>query len=195
MEQADPQQLFTHVRIVMGMVIGLGITRLLAGVAVFIQHPHRHRVSAIHMMWVASILLELILFWWWEFQLSRMPLWNFGVFLFLVGYAVVLFMLSTLLFPDSISEYSGYEDFFIKRRRWFFGLLAATFFFDIADTIIKGQEHWSRLSGDYLLQVPIGLLLCLVGCLSTRRTVQLAIVLLHIAYQLYWTVRVFYTMP
>ena len=28
MEQADPQQLFTHVRIVMGMVIGLGITRL-----------------------------------------------------------------------------------------------------------------------------------------------------------------------
>ena len=32
-------ELFPHIRIVMGMVIGLGITRLLMGFAGIVQHP------------------------------------------------------------------------------------------------------------------------------------------------------------
>ncbi|MGX5733618.1 hypothetical protein [Bosea thiooxidans] len=190
MENLPAHELFTHVRIVMGMVIGLGITRTLAGVAGFIQHPGRQRVSLLHMLWVGSVLLELVLFWWWEFGLSHLAAWSFGTFLFVIGYAVVLYLLAALLFPDSISEYAGYEDFFIKRRRWFFGLLATTFLLDVVDTLMKGREHWSQLSGDYLIQVPIGLVLCLVGSLSAQRSVQLALVGLHIAYQIYWTGRI-----
>lgn len=190
MENLPAHELFTHVRIVMGMVIGLGITRTLAGVAGFIQHPGRQRVSLLHMLWVGSVLLELVLFWWWEFGLSHLAIWSFGTFLFVIGYAVVLYLLAALLFPDSISEYAGYEDFFIKRRRWFFGLLATTFLLDVVDTLIKGREHWSQLSGDYLIQVPIGLMLCLVGSFFAQRSVQLALVGLHIAYQIYWIGRI-----
>jgi hypothetical protein len=74
-------EFFPHVRIVMGMVIGLGITRLLMGLAVLIQHPqHRPKLSAVHLLWVGSILLEMILFWWWEFELYRLEDWSFGVF-------------------------------------------------------------------------------------------------------------------
>ncbi len=193
MDIATPQELFSHGRIVMGMVIGLGITSTLAGVAGFVQHPGRNRVSLLHMLWVGSILLELVLFWWWEFGLSRIAHWNFGVFLFLIGYAVVLYLLAALLFPDNISEYAGYEDFFIKRRRWFFGLLAATFALDIVDTLIKGLDHWSQLSGDYLIQVPVGLVFCLVGSVWAQRRLQIAIALVHIAYQLYWMLRVLAT--
>jgi hypothetical protein len=194
METVSPHELFTHVRIVMGMVIGLGITRMLAGIAGFIQHPGRHRVSLLHMLWVGSILLELVLFWWWEFGLSRIPVWSFGVYLFLIGYAVVLYLISALLFPDNIAEYAGYEDFFIRRRRWFFGLMAAAFVLDIVDTLIKGREHWSQLSGDYLVQVPIGLALCLVAYVSARRPVHIALASAHILYQSYWIGRVVYTM-
>ncbi|MGO4170971.1 hypothetical protein [Bosea sp. TAF32] len=194
METISPHELFPHVRIVMGMVIGLGITRMLTGIASFIQHPDRYRLSLLHLLWVGSILLELVLFWWWEFGLSRIPAWSFGIYLFLIGYAVVLYLLAALLFPDNISEYAGYEDFFIKRRRWFFGLLATAFLLDIVDTLIKGTERWSQLSGDYLVQVPIGLLLCLVAFISARRSVHLALASVHIAYQLYWLGRVVYTM-
>src|SRR6478752_2754239 len=175
MDTVAPHELFPHVRIVMGMIIGLGITRMLTGIAGFIQHPDRYRVSLLHMLWVGSILLELVLFWWWEFGLSRIPQWSFGIYLFLIGYAVVLYLIAALLFPDNISEYAGYEDFFIRRRRWFFGLLAAAFVLDIVDTMIKGAERWSQLSGDYLVQVPIGLMLCLIGCVSARRSVQIAL--------------------
>ena len=194
METVSPHEIFTHVRIVMGMVIGLGITRMLAGIAGFIQHPGRYRVSLLHMLWVGSILLELVLFWWWEFGLSRIPVWSFGAYLFLIGYAVVLYLISALLFPDNIAEYAGYEDFFIRRRHWFFGLLAATFVLDVVDTLIKGNEHWSQLSGDYLVQVPIGLALWLVAYVSARRWVHIALASVHILYQSYWVVRVVYTM-
>lgn len=194
METAAPHELFPHVRIVMGMIIGLGITRMLTGIAGFIQHPDRYRVSTLHMLWVGSILLELVLFWWWEFGLSRIANWSFGVYLFLIGYAIVLYLLAALLFPDNVAEYAGYEDFFINRRRWFFGLMAASFVLDMGDTLIKGSERWTQLSGDYLIQVPIGLVLCLIGCVFAQRWVQMSMAAVHIAYQAYWIGRVVYTM-
>ncbi|MBN9080147.1 MAG: hypothetical protein BGP04_17930 [Rhizobiales bacterium 62-17] len=187
-------ELFPHVRIVLGMVIGLGITRILAGVAGFIQHPGRYKLSVLHMLWVLSILIELVLFWWWEFGLSRIDRWTFGIFIFVIGYAVVLYLLAALLFPDNIAEYGGYEDFFLKRRRWFFAILATTFVFDVIDTLIKGLDYFNRLNLDYLVQVPIGLALCLVGWISVKRNVQIGLALAHMTYQAYWIARVYNTM-
>jgi hypothetical protein len=124
-----------------------------------------------------------------------MPGWSFGIYLFLIGYAVVLYLLSALLFPESISEYAGYEDFFIRRRRWFFSLMAATFVLDVVDTLIKGLAHWNQLSADYLVQVPIGLALCLTASIFAGRGVQIAVAAMHLAYQFYWVGRVVYAMP
>lgn len=193
MDTATHSEIFSHVRIVLGMVIGLGITRILMGMASFIQHPGRYRVSVLHMAWAVSILIELVLWWWWEFGLTRVDRWSFGVFLFLICYAIVLFSLAALLFPDNIAEYDGYEDYFIKRRRWFFALLAAAFVLDIVDTIIKGAAHWQRLSADYLVQVPFGLTLCVVAWIFANRRVQLTAVTVHVVYQAYWIIRVFNT--
>lgn len=195
MDPLDTAQLFPHVRILMGMVVGLGITRLLMTVAGFIQHPHRSRISALHLLWIFSILVELVLFWWWEFALFRLEQWTFGITIFLITYAVSLFLLAALLSVDNISEYDGYEDFFLKRRKWFFGLFAATFLLDTVDTIIKGDGYWSRVELDYAVQVPLGLLLCAIAIYSADRRVHLGVVLLHLSYQAYLISRFFYTVP
>ncbi|MDT4888661.1 hypothetical protein FQZ97_1252520 [compost metagenome] len=71
-------------------------------------------------------------------------------------------------------------------------MLAATFLLDVVDTLIKGTEHWSQLSGDYLVQVPIGMALCLVAYVSARRGVHIALAGVHILYQGYWIGRVVY---
>ena len=84
MDQMSPAELFPHVRIVMGMIVGLGITRLLMTVAGLIQHPARSRISAIHLLWIASILVELVLFWWWEFALFRLEHWTCAITLFVI---------------------------------------------------------------------------------------------------------------
>lgn len=193
MDASAVHELFPHVRIVMGMIVGLAITRLLMTVAGLIQHPQRARVSAIHLLWVGSILVELVLFWWWQFALFRLETWTFGIILFLILYAVTLFLIAALLSPDNIAEYDGYEDFFLKRRSWFFGLFAATFVLDTVDTLIKGEAYWNRFGLEYFIQVPLGLVLCAIAIRSTIRRVHLAAVLLHIAYQAYWISRFFYT--
>lgn len=183
-------QLFPHIRIVMGMVVGLAMSKLLTGFAGLIQHPGRYRLSAVHLLWAGSILVELVLFWWWEFQLSQLPRWSFGTFAFLIGYTITLYLMAALLFPDDIDEYGGYEAYLMRRRYWFFGLLALTFVLDIVDTLIKGDAHWSNLSFDYVIQVPLGFALCIIACVSTRASTQLAVVGVHIAYQAYWIARV-----
>lgn len=185
--------IFPHIRIVMGMVVGLGITRLLMGVAAMVQHPARARLSSIHLLWSLSILIELIFFWWWEFALFSISNWSFGIFLFLIGYAITLFLLAALLFPDRIDEYQGYEDFFLKRRHWFFGLFAATYLFDIVDTLIKGEAHFQRFGTEYFIQVPIGLLLCAIAIWTPNRHFHRALVVVHLLYQLTWSFRLFDT--
>tara|TARA_R110002124_G_scaffold114535_63_gene269911 strand:- start:18877 stop:19464 length:588 start_codon:yes stop_codon:yes gene_type:complete len=192
----DPQltaQIFPHIRIVMGMVIGLGMTRLLLGVAGMVQHPDRARLSSIHLLWVGSILLELVHFWWWQFALFHLESWTFGVFFFLIAYTVVLFLLAALLFPDNLAEYAGYEDFFLQRRQWFFGLFAASFVFDLIDSLLKGQAHWDRFGIEYYIQVPIGVALCGLAIWTANRRVHLALVSVHLLYQLSWIFRLFNT--
>lgn len=186
-------ELFPHIRIVMGTVIGLGITRLLMGVASLVQHPARAKVSLIHLLWVFSILVELILFWWWEFALYEVTDWSFGIFAFLIFYSVTLFLMAALLFPDNLADYDGYEDFFLKRRHWFFGVFGLTFLLDIGDTLIKGEPYFDTLGLEYLIQVPIGLALCAIAIWTTDRRYHIGLVLVHLIYQAWWIYILFYT--
>lgn len=182
---------FPHIRIVMGMVVGLGVTRLLTGVARIIQHPGQYRLYPVHLAWVASVLLTLIHFWWWEFGLFGITRWTFEAYLFIVAYAVMLFLLSALLFPDSMFDYAGYEDFFISRRGWFFGLLAATFAADLVDTLIKGKEHFERFGWEYLIRTPLLFTLCIVAAITTNRRFHAVFVAGTLIYQISWILRLF----
>ena len=124
MDLSDSAQLYGHLRILMATIIGLGVARLLIGFASMIEQPDRTKLSAVHLMWTASILLTLVNFWWWEFGLFSVIHWTYGDYIFLIAYCIVLFMLSALVFPSNIEKYRNYEDFFLSRRRWFFAFFA-----------------------------------------------------------------------
>ncbi|HVX79964.1 MAG TPA: hypothetical protein VHB23_01205 [Devosiaceae bacterium] len=190
-DPSNAAQLFTHLRILMGTVVGLGMGRLLMGFAGIVQHPTRARLSATHLVWASSVLLTLIHFWWWEFALFTVSQWWFGDFLFLITYCAALFLLCVLLFPDDIKEYDGYEDFFMSRRAWFFGVFAATVIFDIFDSGLKGWDYLHDLDLEYAIEVPIALVLCVIAIATRNGRFHLAIALLQFAYQISWVVRAF----
>jgi hypothetical protein len=191
MDAPIAHDVFVHVRIVMGTIIGLGVTRLLMGLAGLIQHPKRARLSIVHLLWVGSILFELILFWWWEYELSELKVWSFGTFAFLIGYSITLFALAALLFPDRLDDYEGYEDFFLKRRHWFFALFGLTFVLDIVDTLLKGEPYLDSLGVGYLIQVPLGAALCAIAIWTTDRRYHIGLVLAHLTYQFAWAAFLF----
>ncbi|MBT1158003.1 hypothetical protein J1C56_20605 [Aminobacter anthyllidis] len=186
-------EIFPHIRIVMGMIIGLGMARLLSGVARIVQHPDQYRLYPVHLAWVASLLLTLVHFWWWEFGLYGVQGWTFGTYLFILGYAIALFLLCALLFPDSMQDYKSYEDFFYSRRAWFFGLLAMTYLLDIVDTLIKGEVHFAHFGGEYLIRTPILVALCLIAIATASRRYHLAFVTATLLYQISWIWRLFDT--
>ncbi|MDN7352735.1 hypothetical protein [Acetobacter senegalensis] len=187
-------EIFQHVRIVMGMVVGLSVTRLLNGLVRIIQHPKQTRIYPVHIGWVLTLLLMLLHFWWWELWLVELQVWTFETYLFLIVYAVTLFFLSAFLFPDSISDYTGYEQFFIARRKWFFTFFGLTVVFDLIDTLIKGPAHYAMFSIEYWFRVPVYLVLCGIAIVSSNRRFHLAFVMLGLFYEMSWIIRHFETL-
>jgi hypothetical protein len=191
---ATAQDIFPHIRIFMAMILGVGVARLLSGLARIIQHPGQYRLYPVHLAWAASTLLLLVHFWWWEFGLYRIGNWTFGTYLFLIGYAFVLFLLCAMLFPESMEDYTSYEDYFYSRRVWFFSLLAIAYAVDVIDTLLKGKAHFAHFGYEYLFRTPILIGLCITAILTGNRIFHTIFVLGALAYQITWIARQFYTL-
>ena len=186
--------IFMHVRLVMGFVISLSIARLLTGVSRFVQHPSKVRVYPVHLIWTVSILLMLIHFWWWEFWLTAIPQWTFTLYAFLIGFSIVMYLLCSILYPDNLAEYAGYEDYFYSRRRWFFGLFALTFVCDFTDTMIKGADHLQSFGPEYLIRAPVYIVLSAIAMWTADRRFHWAFAIANLAYQVSFVARLFMTL-
>ncbi len=185
--------LYLHVRVVISMIVGLCITTLLSGFARFVQHPRREHASLLHLGWAASLLLWIIHFWWWEFRLSAVRVWNFGTYFFVIFYAILFYSLCTFLFPTDLRDYNGYEDYFLSRRRWFFGFLAMTMVADVIDTSLKGTEYFHSFGVEYPIRIVGYLVLCGVASYTRSRRAQLAFLAVSFVYQVSYIARLYGT--
>lgn len=185
--------LYQHVRVVISIITGLCITTLLSGFSRFVQHPRRDKVSILHLGWAAALLLSIIHFWWWEFRLTLVQQWTFAIYFFVILYAILFFSLSTLLFPSDLRDYSGYEEYFISRRRWFFGLLAATFIADIIDTSLKGSAYLHSFGMLYPIRIAAGLAICAIGMFTRNRRIQFTLLAVSLLSQIAYIIRLYNT--
>jgi hypothetical protein len=175
--------LYLHVRVLVAIILGLSVTRLISGVATLIQHPGRDPIWSVHLGWVAWALLNVVTFWWWEFRLSFVQHWTFGLYAFVCVYASMYYFLSALLFPQDLDDYQGYQDYFLDRRRWFFGLIALTEALDVVDTLIKGEQHLRSLGPEYLPRIGIFVLLCVVGAITRNEKFHKLFVFAAVVYE------------
>ena len=189
-----PAEAFTHVRIIIGIILGLCVSRLLTGFARFIQHPGKQKIYPVHLGWVAFILLSVIHFWWFEFSLRTIPLWTFEKYFFVIFYAGLYFLLCTLLFPDSMEEYTGYRDYFLSRRKWFFGILALVYVADVMDTLIKGMEHYNLYGIEYPIRVGALIAGSLIAMFTDNRRYHAIFVSVALLYEIAFTLRHFATL-
>ncbi|WP_231462831.1 hypothetical protein [Sphingomonas sp. URHD0057] len=142
--------MFDYVMVLASVIIGLGVTHLLTGVASIIQHPDRGKIYWIHLLWVAATFLRAIFWWWFEFAYSGAT-WTFGLYFFVLCYALLIYLWCALLFPRDLAGYDGYRDYFYSRRTWFFGVGLAADLADVADTLAKGLGHFLALGPIYLI--------------------------------------------
>ncbi|MDE1994497.1 MAG: hypothetical protein KGI75_18480 [Rhizobiaceae bacterium] len=192
---ASTAEVYVYIRTVMSMVIGLSLAQLLMGLARFVQSPGEHKVYPVHLGWVLSMFLFIIHFWWWEYRLHSLAEINFGVYLFLICFCCLFYFLCVLLNPTSIADYGGYEEYFISRRRWFFGFLAVTYAVDLLDTIMKGKLYFQSLGWEYPIRNLVYIVLCIIAAYTANRRFQAAFVAVGLIYQISWIFRLYDVFP
>lgn len=162
------------------------MTRLINGLAGFVQHPTRQKIDVIHLLWAGYMLLGVAHFWWFEFAFSRTAYWTFDLYFFLITYSVGFYFACALLFPDDVDEYADYAGYFIARRAWFYGIMIALAVLDVFDSLLKGAEHFDALGRPYLVHQILFTLAALAGILVHDRRFHLLFAVGALAAQVWW---------
>ena len=182
---------FDYVMMLAAIVIGLALTQLMQGVGRIVENPKASKIWWVHLVWVAHTGLLSVFWWWFEFGLRRTPVWTFQLYAFVLGYAFLIYLISTILFPSDLGEARDFKTYFLSRRRWFFGMLMALLIVDVIDTLSKGATHFASLGLEYPVSQSVLLLLCIVGIVSKRDRAHAVVAVLAFGYLVVRVVRFF----
>jgi len=173
---------FDYVMMLAAIVIGLALTHLMQGVGRIVEDPRGAKIWWVHLLWVAHTGLLSVFWWWFEFGLRRTPVWTFQLYAFVLGYAFLIYLVCTILFPSDFGEHRDFREYFLSRRSWFFGLLIALLVVDVIDTLAKGVAHFTSLGLEYPISQAILMLLCIAGIVTRRERIQGLIVVVAFGY-------------
>lgn len=130
---------FEFLAVFISIVIGLGVTHILHGLARLIHNRGQQQVSMLHLIWTLNVVLILLLNWWVLFLWADYPAWSFDIYLLLIGWGIALYMLAVILYPPDIKKGESFEEIFEQNRKWLFGTFVVFVAFDVAQTAVRGQ--------------------------------------------------------
>lgn len=116
-------ELFNYLSVVTSIILGLGLGHLLTGCARLIYSRESLTTSWLYMGWVVLLLPVYVTYWWafWDYQ--KKVRWTFMGFFFLLIGPTGLYLITTLLLPDTNSK-STFDatEHYLSIRQWFFAL-------------------------------------------------------------------------
>jgi hypothetical protein len=97
---------FKHVVVPIGVVIALGVARIVSAASHYIQHHQRVRFSLGHGLWCVILFLWFVGLWWivWGLRLVDTSLWSYFTLIFLLIGPCLMYLAATLLLPDMPAE-------------------------------------------------------------------------------------------
>jgi hypothetical protein len=117
---------FNYLTVMVSIVVGLGLTQLLAGIGNFVQIRRRVRFYWLHTAWVL-LLIVLHLHMWWSFWVLReVTDWTYGTFAYVLIGPALLVIASHVIIPELIGERIDVERHYYDTHTIFFGMIAAT---------------------------------------------------------------------
>jgi hypothetical protein len=185
--------MFEYVMVLASVIIGLGVTHLLQGVAIIIQHPGRKPIYWVHLIWVGIVLFQCMFWWWWQFAYSETETWTFLLYLFVLLFATVAYLLCAVVMPSDMEGYRDFRDFFYSRRAWIFGALILFNLFDLADTALKGAEHFASLGLQYPIRMGAFIALNTVAAVVRNERFHALFAVANAVYQIPWAIVTFAT--
>lgn len=131
---------FNYLSVLISIILGLGITQLLAAVARAVEFRDTRALYWPSIAWFVVLLLAHIQTWWTFYGLREHASWNFAQFLMVLAQPIGLYLLSVLVLPNSASASGSHRDWYFAQRRAFFGLLAIFILLSVLrDFVMAGQ--------------------------------------------------------
>jgi len=130
---------FEFISILMSIVIGLGVTNLLAGLGRAFYRRRETPMDEVHIVMTAGTLLLLILQWWVTFKWNTETHWSFDRYLALIIWAVSMYLLTVFLYPPDLSEAEQHQARFERNRSGFYSSFIAMCLLDIVQTAIHAD--------------------------------------------------------
>jgi hypothetical protein len=116
--------LFEFVMVLVSIIVGLGIATLLTGVADVLRAGDTVKPYWIHSLTVVMVFLAHAQVWWETWDLNAAPQWSFGGLLMMLGAPICLFLISHLLFPETLTGVDLSEYYFqVARVIWPLGAM------------------------------------------------------------------------
>lgn len=183
-------EMFSYVMVLGSVIAGLAITQLLQCVAGMVQHPGEHKPYWVHLVWIVYAFEYVALWWWYEWNFAKTAEWSFALYLFILVYAVVIYLMCAVLAPLSPRNFDAY---YYSRRRWFLALAALAILFDVVDTLSKGLTHFIELGPHYAIGAIGFPILYVIGMTTRSRRYHASIAVISMvdhaaqAFENFWT--------
>lgn len=112
---------FEFVTVLISIILGLGITQIMSGLADLIHQWKNVRLYGPHLLWIVLVFILHVQDWWLLYQLRHIASWSLPAFLFQVLYPISLFILARILFPMAGDpQSSDMRGYYLENFRKFF---------------------------------------------------------------------------
>jgi len=130
---------FEFIAALMSIIIGLGVTNLLAGAGRAFYRRNENPLDEVHIVLTLATLLLLALQWWVTFKWNTEVNWSFDKFLVLIVWTITLYMLTVFLYPPDLSEAEEHQGRFERNRAGYYSTFIAMCLLDVTQTAIHGD--------------------------------------------------------
>jgi hypothetical protein len=151
---------FEYVTVLISIILGLGITQIVTGVADIIHQWNNMKIYWPHTLWMVLVFVMHIHEWWYTYDLKHHQTWYLISFLFVILYPINLFVLARILFPfGSMEAETDFKEFYFNNYRKFFLMVIILVSLAIAQDILLEGYSWK----DQILKLAILALLSVVA--------------------------------
>lgn len=172
---------FEYLGVILSVVMGLGVTHILAGLSKTIHDRKSVRLYWVQVLWSINVLVYIITIWWGMFWWSGLDDWSYYQFLLLILYAILLFFSASLIFPWEFSADFDFEKHFYETRPWFFSVLALAWCVDVPETMLKSDVGLRGLPDAYVAFSFLQIVLAATAAFWSNKT-------FHKFYAVFWLV-------
>lgn len=152
---------FEFLSVLISIVIGFGLTHLLAGLGRAFHFRHVNKIDAVHVAWTITVFFVLVLNWWVTLLWRDFGNWTFAVFFTIVLWTSSFYVLALALYPPHLPEDVNYREMFEANRTWFLFTWTIMCLLDLVVTFFREEgmpeAYYIAFVGHYALISTVGI--------------------------------------